>query len=77
MATESATTSATESRRVGGVVSTPNDGWADQNSPGGSVSGSSLNRWTQNVAYKSAQGEITTTPHVNSMHICVCTQIEF
>jgi len=48
------------------VISMSHDGRADQNSRGGSGSGSSRNASTKNFAYKSAQDEIATAPHMNS-----------
>jgi len=48
------------------VISMCHIGRADQNSCGGSGSGSSRSAFTKNVAYKSAQDEIATAPHVNS-----------
>jgi len=48
------------------LPSAPHVGSADQDSPGGSGSGSSRKNCAQNFAYKSAKGEIATAPHVGS-----------
>ena len=55
-----------QSCHVVGVISMSHVGRADQNSLGGSGSRSFRSACTENVVYKSAQGEIVTTPHMNS-----------